>query len=133
FVMVSTFGSALTSIACNLTLVPRMGAMGSAVSSLAAQVVAAGIAAVIGARFDPVRWPHARIVLALASGLCVSHVAVRMTVPPSLTGVAVKILVLVALYGLFNLVLWGRVNHLGQRLGPLIALCRSGRLSRSGA
>jgi O-antigen/teichoic acid export membrane protein len=133
FIMVSTFGGALTSIACNLTLVPRMGALGSAVSSLAAQVVAAAIAATIGGRFDPVRWPHARITLALAGGLCVSIVAVRMSTPPSLTGVGVKILILAALYGLYNLILWGELNHLGQHLDRLIALWRSRRLSRSGA
>lgn len=125
-----TLTAAALSLALSITLVPRYGLMGAAVSALLAQIMSATVIAALGRKIDPVRWSYGRYVLAftcsLAAGALLNNVAVVGLVATLLA----KLAGLAGLSLVIGLVLWNRpliigracINLLKRRPGAAAAL-----------
>lgn len=120
FIMIATSAGAVTSIVCNLSLVPSWGVTGSVLSSLAAQSVTASVAAILGARFEAVAWPYARIACVFVGCLAITVLTCRATTPPSLLGCALKLPILLMQYAFCNFVLFGEANYLGKHMRAFV-------------
>ena len=105
---VCTLSSAALNVTLALSLIPSFGLMGAAVANLLAQVLATILVAVIGRRFDPVRWDYGRYVVAFCSSLALGFWASRLTLGGAIVLFAFKLGCLSALAMLLGAVLWGR-------------------------
>jgi O-antigen/teichoic acid export membrane protein len=103
-----TLSAALLNVGLAMLLIPAFGLMGAAVASLLAQVLATILVAVIGRRFDPVRWDYGRYVVAFISSLAAGFWLSRLTAGGTILLIAIKLGCLLVLAALLGAILWGR-------------------------
>ena len=75
WVPVTMIGAAITSVALNLALVPAIGFMGAAISTLLSYALLAVSSAAVSQHYYPVAWDYPRVLGALLIGLALAGVA----------------------------------------------------------
>jgi O-antigen/teichoic acid export membrane protein len=114
-----TLAGAILNVGLALQLIPMFGLMGAAAATLLAQAIATVLVAVIGRRFDPVKWDYRGYAIAFFCSLGCAIWASRLAVDSVVLTVALKILCLVALAALLGAILWRRpliLAHAAVRL-----------------
>jgi O-antigen/teichoic acid export membrane protein len=104
-----------------LLLVPRFGLLGAAWATMLAQVLATVLIAVIGNRFDPVRWDHARYALAFGGSLALTLSMGSLELGGMGLDIAARVSALALLSVLLGAVLWGRPLILAEALMRLLS------------
>ena len=117
---VGTLTAALASVLLSLTLVPRFGLMGAATATLVAQVVSATVIAVLGRRFDPVRWSYARYTFAFVASLGVGIGLAGLDLGSTGATIVCKFAAVAGLAMLLGIILWNRPLIFGRACISLI-------------
>jgi O-antigen/teichoic acid export membrane protein len=97
---VATLCAAVTSVAANLALVPRFGALGSAWANVLAYAVLAAVGMALSQRFYPIRYDWSRIVAVAVAGVG-AFLAAAVAVPsplPALVAVLLRGLTVLVTY-----------------------------------
>lgn len=105
---VGTLSAALASIILSLSLVPRFGLMGAAVSAALAQIISTVLIATIARRFDPVRWNYGRYALTYFLSLSAAIGLGELEAGDLTINILLKIFGLAALAILIGMLLWNR-------------------------
>jgi len=115
-----TLTAAALNVALVLTLVPRFGLAGAAWGTLAAQLVATVLVAIVGRRYDPVRWDYGRYALAFVLGMGSAIGLAHLAAQDGAVNAFIRVFALLALAAAYGILFWGRPLILGQAVLRLV-------------
>jgi len=105
-VAIGSVVGALLNVGLNYWLVKVYGMMGAAIAALFGQLMTTLLIAVIGSRYDPVRWNYKLIGLVPAACFCVVLLVNVLKLENSLVSLGVKGVGFTVLYLLVNVLIW---------------------------
>jgi O-antigen/teichoic acid export membrane protein len=121
YLPLGTLTAAGLNVGLALLLVPRFGLLGAAWATLLAQALATVLIAVIGSRFDPVRWDHGRYALAFGGSLALTLGLGSFELGGNGVDIAARVVALGLLGVLLGAVLWNRPLILAEALMRLLS------------
>lgn len=111
---IGTLTAAVLNVLLALLLIPRFGLIGAAVATLAAQVLATALVAVISRRFDPVSWDYGRYAVGFIGGFAFSWWLSTLDLGGFVVTGVCKLVGLCGLAALFGLIFWKKPLILGD-------------------
>lgn len=120
YLPLGTMTAAISNVSLNLWLIPRYGLMGAAVATVIAQVLATVLVASIGSRFDPVRWPLGRFLLAIGIAAGCSMALSAVVWGHLIIAVIAKVIGLVGIGLLISSLFWHDPLTLVKAIGNMV-------------
>lgn len=115
YIALGTVGGAIVNVGSNLLLIPMYGMKGAALSALASQLTTVLIIAVIGRRYEFIRWNYGQLALVYVACFSLSLAVNQIHMADPLRQLLLKVAIFTAIYLGLNQAIWGDTSYLSRR------------------